>query len=68
MEIANSNKNKIKDGIETEVKTANDKNSMMMDLVMQVMYEIKTKMEVSTKNEPFDASKMVFATIASNKT
>ena len=39
----------------------------MYDLVMKVTDEIKSEMEVSTINETFDASKMMFVTGAASK-
>ena len=39
----------------------------MSDLVMKVTNEMKSEMEVSTINETFDASKMMFATNAASK-
>ena len=41
--------------------------SVMYDLIMKVN-EIKSEMEVSTINETFDASKMMFVTDAASKT
>ena len=40
--------------------------SVMYDLVMKVTNEMK--FEISTINETFDASKMIFATNAASKT
>ena len=41
--------------------------SVMYDLIMKVTNEIKSEMEVSTINETFDASKMMFVTDATSK-
>ena len=41
--------------------------SVMYDLIMKVTYEIKSEMEVSTIKETFNASKMIFVTVAACK-
>ena len=42
-------------------------SSVMYDLIMKVTNEIKSGMEISTINETFNASKMMFVTDAASK-